>query len=57
MFSPWEFNLDPIAARMLEASGWAKLPASEYPTGADLVRDYLDPLAALPELHGGGRRQ
>ena len=50
MFSPWEFNVDRVAARMLEASGWAKPPASEYPTGGDLVGRYLEPLAALPEL-------
>ncbi len=50
MFSPWEFNVDRVAARMLEAEGWAKPPASEYPTGAELVQRYLEPLAALPEL-------
>ena len=50
MFSPWEFNVDRVAARMLEASGWSKPPASEYPTGGELVRNYLEPLAALPEL-------
>ena len=31
-------------------SGWTKPPASEYPTGGELVRHYLEPLAALPEL-------
>jgi Pyridine nucleotide-disulphide oxidoreductase len=50
MFSPWEFNVDRVAARMLEAAGWAKPPAAEYPTGGDLVRKYLEPLAALPAL-------
>jgi thioredoxin reductase len=50
MFSPWEFNVDPTAARMLQARGWAKPPAAEYPTGAELVRHYLQPLASLPEL-------
>ena len=50
MFSPWEFNVDPTAARMLQARGWAKPPAAEYPTGAEVVRHYLQPLADLPEL-------
>ncbi len=50
MFSPWEFNVDRVAVRMLEAAGWAKPPAAEYPTGSDLVRNYLEPLAALPAL-------
>ena len=50
MFSPWEFNVDRVAAQMLEASGWEEPPASEYPTGGDLVQRYLEPLAALPNL-------
>ena len=50
MFSPWEFDVDPVATRMLEAQGWMKPPADDYPTGADLVRRYLEPLAGLPEL-------
>jgi Pyridine nucleotide-disulphide oxidoreductase len=50
MFSPWEFNVDRVAVRLLEAAGWTKPPAVEYPTGSDLVRNYLEPLAALPAL-------
>jgi hypothetical protein len=50
VFSPWEFNVDRVAARMLEAAGWAKPPAGDYPTGGEFVRDYLEPLAALPAL-------
>jgi thioredoxin reductase len=50
MFSPWEFNIDRVAARMLEAGGWENPSASEYPTGGELVRSYLEPLAALPQL-------
>jgi len=50
MFSPWRFNVDPLASRMLKAAGWAEPPADEYPTGGELVRDYLAPLAALPAL-------
>lgn len=50
MFSPWEFNVDRVAARLLEVAGWTKPPAGEYPTGGELVKAYLDPLAALPAL-------
>jgi hypothetical protein len=50
MFSPWGFNVDRVAARMLEAAGWTPPPPDAYPTGADLVCDYLEPLAALPEF-------
>lgn len=50
MFSPWEFNMDRAAVRMLEAAGWARPPANAYPTGGDLVGRYLEPLAALPTM-------
>jgi hypothetical protein len=50
MFSPWELDLDRVGARRLEARGWTKPPAADCPTGHELVRRYLDPLAALPEL-------
>ncbi len=50
MFSPWEFNVDPLCRGLLEAAGWAKPPASGYPTGAELVERYLAPLAGLPAL-------
>lgn len=50
VFSPWEFNLDPAARALLEAHGWAAPPAGDYPTGQELLDDYLLPLAALPEI-------
>ena len=36
----------PAAVSLLEASGWTHPDPAAYPTGADWVRDYLDPLAA-----------
>jgi thioredoxin reductase len=50
MFSPWEFNIDPESRSLLEAHGWIAPHADLYPTGQDLVEQYLEPLAALPEL-------
>jgi thioredoxin reductase len=50
VFSPWEFNLDPVAAGMLERAGWTAPEGDGYPTGAELVERYLEPLAALPEI-------
>jgi thioredoxin reductase len=50
VFSPWEFNVDPVAAQMLEAAGWTAPESDGYPTGAELVERYLEPLAALPQL-------
>jgi thioredoxin reductase len=50
VFSPWEFNIDPVAGRMLEQAGWTPPEPDGYPTGDELVERYLEPLAALPEI-------
>jgi cation diffusion facilitator CzcD-associated flavoprotein CzcO len=59
VFSPWEFNLDPVAARMLRGSGWVAPDGDAYTNGAEIVERYLAPLAALPaiapSLHLGAR--
>jgi hypothetical protein len=52
MFSPWAFNTDAAARALLEAEGWSAPDPSHYPTGAELLRDYLAPLAATPALRG-----
>jgi FAD dependent oxidoreductase len=52
VFSPWEFNIDPVAGRLLERAGWSAPDADGYPTGEELVERYLEPLAALPEIAG-----
>src|SRR5687768_14773965 len=50
VFSPWEFNLDPVAAELLAAKGWAAPPADAYPTGDEIVERYLEPLALVPGI-------
>ena len=50
MFSPWRYNVDPVAVSLLETSGWTAPEADRLPTGAELVERYLEPLAALPQL-------
>jgi len=50
VFSPWSLNIDPLAADLLTRRGWTMPPADEYPTGRALVEQYLEPLAALPEI-------
>lgn len=45
MFSPWEFNVDEAAGRLLAATGWNAPAPDVYPTGGDLVDQYLEPLA------------
>ena len=46
MFSAWEHNIDKAAARLLEQAGWSRPEPTAYPTGAELVERYLQPLAA-----------
>jgi len=50
MFSPWEYNIDKAAERLLKASGWNAPVACEYPTGGELVERYLEPLATRTSL-------
>lgn len=50
VFSPWRFNVDPVARGMLLRAGWSEPIADALPTGAELVAEYLQPLAKLPEL-------
>ena len=50
VFSPWEYNLDPVAVELLERHGWTAPDAEGYPTGVEIVERYLEPLAATPEI-------
>lgn len=56
LFSPWRFNIDAAAQRLLEtasegyAGEWEAPRITKLPTGGELVSEYLQPLAAHPEL-------
>lgn len=50
MFSPWRYNIDKAARALLEPAGWVAPDPEHLPTGRELVRDYLEPLAALPQV-------
>jgi Pyridine nucleotide-disulphide oxidoreductase len=50
LFSPWEYNVDRAAERLLTAIGWNSPAPDHYPTGAELVDLYLDPLANKTRL-------
>ena len=50
VFSPWGFNVDPVAERMLRANGWDAPDPGGYPTGDEIVERLLEPLAALPAI-------
>jgi NADPH-dependent 2,4-dienoyl-CoA reductase/sulfur reductase-like enzyme len=52
LFSPWRYNIDDAAGAMLAAAGWTSPDPDTLPTGAEIVRDYLQPLAALPAIAG-----
>src|SRR5690606_5774444 len=45
VFSPWKYDIDAAARRLLEANGWIAPDPEWLPTGAELVGDYLAPLA------------
>jgi thioredoxin reductase len=45
LFSPWEYNIDRAAARLLATTGWNSPEPDLYPTGAELLERYLQPLA------------
>lgn len=49
-FSPWRHLVDPVSRRLLAETGWAEPPADAMPTGAELVRDFLVPLAEVPAI-------
>src|SRR3954462_6790085 len=50
LFSPWEYNIDKAAARMLAPTGWNSPDPQSYPTGGELIDRYLTPLATRTPL-------
>jgi thioredoxin reductase len=50
LFSPWSFNVDDAARRLLERDGWVEPEPDVHPTGGELIDDYLRPLADAAEL-------
>lgn len=52
LFSPWRYNVDAAASRLLTAQGWQQPRPTELPTGEEFITQYLKPLAATAELAG-----
>jgi thioredoxin reductase len=50
MFSPWRYAIDTAARVLLEQTGWQAPDAEHHPTGGELLRDYVEPLAAVPAI-------
>ncbi|MEQ3723077.1 FAD-dependent oxidoreductase [Alcanivorax sp.] len=55
MFSPWSYNIDPAAAALLKQDGWHEPDQDQFPTGQELLKHYITPLAThaliAPHLH------
>jgi thioredoxin reductase len=51
LFSPWSFNVDKAAARLLAEQGWNAPDPEHYPTGGELVERYLEPLGRRTRLN------
>lgn len=59
LFSPWQYNLDREAVRLLERAGWQAPAPQLLPTAGELIDQYLAPLSRVPEIAAGlrlGRR-
>jgi cation diffusion facilitator CzcD-associated flavoprotein CzcO len=51
MFSPWRYAIDAAARELLEAhGGWTAPDPEAFPTGREVVQQYLRPLAAVPSI-------
>ncbi|MFY9510154.1 MAG: NAD(P)-binding protein, partial [Rubrivivax sp.] len=50
LFSPWQYNIDPAMAKLLEAAGWGHPARSELPLAGDVATRVLQPFAELPAV-------
>ncbi|WP_087974816.1 NAD(P)-binding domain-containing protein [Oceanobacillus rekensis] len=50
LFSPWEFNINEAAKKLLQKTDWVEPKADKLPTGKELVDEYLEPLSNHPQL-------
>ncbi|MFB1099630.1 NAD(P)-binding domain-containing protein [Terribacillus sp. JSM ZJ617] len=47
LFSPWEYNTNQAATKLLSETEWQHPDKDKLPTGQELVNDYLKPLSQL----------
>ncbi|MDN5834725.1 MAG: NAD(P)-binding protein [Brevibacterium sp.] len=57
LFSPWKYNIDEAARTLLGSTDWVEPEGDYLPTGAELVAQYLTPLATTPQLRNAIRMQ
>lgn len=53
VFSPWRYNLDEAARRLLEREGWKAPDQDRLPNGKEIVEAYLAPLSRVAAIHRG----
>ncbi|MFE7368438.1 FAD-dependent oxidoreductase [Streptomyces anulatus] len=52
LFSPWRYNIDSAARRLLEQTDWQAPDLDALPSGGELIESYLLPLASTAALSG-----
>lgn len=57
LFSPWRYVVDQQAQALLAEQGWQAPELEAYPTGREIVEQYLFPLAQVPEIKHALRLQ
>lgn len=50
LFSPWQYNVDKAARRLLQGHGWSVPAGDVLPTAGELLDGYLVPLARTPAI-------
>jgi len=55
VFSPWKYNIDDAARRLLEAQGWNAPDPDHLPNGREIVEHYLAPLSSVAAIRRGLR--
>lgn len=55
VFSPWRYTIDAATVPMLEGTGWRAPDPEAFPTGAEIVGRYLEPLSRVPAIAAGLR--
>lgn len=50
LFSPWQYNLDKAAVRLLAQTDWKSPDLEALHTGKDFLESYLNPLAELSSI-------
>lgn len=57
LFSPWRYVIDQQAQTLLEEQSWQTPDPEGYPTGREVVEQYLRPLAQVPQIQQALRLQ